>query len=212
VVVKDGAPRGGHRQRQAEATKDQIARAARALFAEHGYAATTIAAIATAADIPVQTVYSALGSKARILERITGQWMAESQTVPLAEAYLREPDPREQLRLLAALNRRQLDLGSDVIAIYQEAARAEASMAQTLHQVLAAREREIRKLVKAVMAQRGAGPNLDEALDITLALTLPEVYRTLVGERGWSPSRYETWLAESLAAQLLPGSDGAKGD
>ena len=114
MVVKDGG--GGHRQRQAEATKDQIARAARALFAEHGYAATTIAAIATAADIPVQTVYSALGSKARILERITGQWMAESQTVPLAEAYLREPDPREQLRLLAALNRRQLDVGSDVIA------------------------------------------------------------------------------------------------
>ena len=60
--------------------------------------------------------------------------------------------------------------------------------------------------MKAVVAQRRGGPALDEALDITLALTLPEVYRTLVVERGWSPSRYETWLAESLAAQLLPGS------
>jgi AcrR family transcriptional regulator len=207
VAVKDGV---GHRQRHAEATKDQIARAARALFAEHGYAATTIAAIATEADIPVQTVYSALGSKARILERITGQWMAESQTVALAEAYLSESDPREQLRLLAALNRRQLDMGSDVVAIYQEAARAEPQMAETMHQVLAAREREIRKLVEAVVARRRTGPTVDEALDITLALTLPEVYRTLVVERGWSPSRYETWLAESLAAQLLPGRHGGE--
>ncbi len=205
MAVKDGV---GHRQRQAEATKDQIASAARALFAEHGYAATTIAAIAREADIPVQTVYSALGSKARILERITGQWMAESQTVALAEAYLSEPDPREQLRLLAALNRRQLDAGSDVVAIYQEAARAEPRMAETLRQVLAAREREIRKLVEAVVARRRTGPTVDEALDITLTLTLPEVYRTLVVERGWSPSRYETWLAETLAAQLLPWQGG----
>ncbi len=133
-------------ERQAEATKDQIARAARALFAEHGYAATTIAAISNAADIPVQTVYSALGSKAKILQRITDSWMVESQTVSLAKASLRETDTRQQLQLLASINRRQLELGSDVIAIYQEAARADAQMAETLHHVLAAREREIRRL------------------------------------------------------------------
>ena len=48
----------GHRQRQAEATKQQVAQVARALFAEHGYVATTISTIATEADIPVQTIYS----------------------------------------------------------------------------------------------------------------------------------------------------------
>jgi AcrR family transcriptional regulator len=199
VPVKEA---GGHRRRQAEATKDQIARAARALFAEHGYAATTIAAISNAADIPVQTVYSALGSKAKILQRITDSWMVESQTVSLAKASLRETDTRQQLQLLASINRRQLELGSDVIAIYQEAARADAQMAETLHHVLAAREREIRRLLNSITAHE---PDLDvdNALDITLALTLPEVYRTLVAERGWSPRRYETWLGNSLVTQLL---------
>ena len=198
---------GGHRQRQAESTRDQIARTARALFAEHGYTATTIAAISAAADIPEQTVYSSLGSKAKILERITQAWMDEARTVSLAEASLRETDVRQQLRLLAELNRRQLDVGSDVIAIYQDAARADARMAETLHHVLAAREREIRRLLKTTAQHHKPGLTLDRALDITLALTLPDVYRTLVVERGWSSRRYEAWLADSLIAQLLGGAD-----
>ena len=32
----------------------------------------------------------------------------------------------------------------------------------------------------------------------------PEVYRLLVGDRGWDPERYEQWLAELLISQLLP--------
>jgi len=194
----------GHRQRQAEATKDQIARAARQLFAEHGYAATTIAAISAAAGIPVQTIYSALGSKARILERITQAWMTEARTVSLAQASLATTDPREQMRLLAQLNRRQLELGSDVVAIYQEAARADPRMSDTLHHVLAAREREVRALLVSI-ADHGPAVRVDRALDVVLALTLPEVYRPLVVERGWSTRRYETWLGDTLVAQLLGG-------
>ena len=120
---------GGHRQRQAEETRLQIARAARSLFAERGYAATTIAAIAEEADIPAPTIYSAFGSKAKILEKITRIWMTDAQTVSIAEASLAEPDPAEQLRMFAELNRRQLEVGSDVVAIYQEAARSDPQMA-----------------------------------------------------------------------------------
>ena len=32
----------------------------------------------------------------------------------------------------------------------------------------------------------------------------PEVYRLLVGDRGWRPERYEQWLKEILIDQLLP--------
>ena len=86
----------GHRQRQAEATKREVARVARALFAEHGYVATTISAISAESDIPVQTIYSAFGSKAKILDKITELWMAASQTSSRAAAYLDEPDPAQQ--------------------------------------------------------------------------------------------------------------------
>ena len=193
----------GHRQRQAEATKQQIVRAARSLFADRGYASTTISAISEEADIPVQTIYSAFGSKANILARITDAWMINARTVSIARASLREPDPAKRLVMLAELNRRQLEVGYDVVGIYQEAARTDAEMAETLRNVLAAREREIRTLVKAIRARLKPGLTVEEALDITLALTLPEVFRTLVVERGWNAKRYENWLAASLVDQLL---------
>jgi AcrR family transcriptional regulator len=195
-------PRGGHRQRQAEETRLQIARAARTLFADRGYAATTIAAIADEADIPAPTIYSAFGSKAKILEKITRIWMTDAQTVSIAEASLAEPDPAEQLRMFAELNRRQLEVGSDVIAIYQEAARSDPQMAAVLQRVLASREGEIKKLVRALKPHLKPGLSVDAALDACLALSVPEIYRTLV-ERDWTPRRYQDWLGDLLVEQLL---------
>lgn len=110
---------------------------------------------------------------------------------------------RPALATAVTLARRQYEVGSDIIAIYQEAARADPRMADTLHRVLVAREREIRRLLTTTAAQHKPGLTLDHAMDITLALTSPEVYRTLVQERGWSAWRYEAWLGESLIAQLL---------
>ena len=182
VVKKESS----HRQRQAEATKQQITQAARGLFAERGYVATTISAISEEADIPVPTIYSALGTKANILARITETWMTEARSVSIANASLRETDPSKQLEMLAELNRRQLKVDYDVIGIYQEAARSDVQMTETLRNILAAREREIRKLVKSIAGRLKPGLTIDSALDITLALTLPEIYQTLVAERGWT--------------------------
>ena len=208
VVKKSGAEGhgGGHRQRQAEETRLQIAQAARSLFAERGYAATTIAAIADEADIPAPTIYSAFGSKAKILEKITRIWMTDAQTVSIAEASLAEPDPAQQLRMFAELNRRQLEVGWDVIAIYQEAARSDPQMAAVLKGVLASREGEIRKLIRAIKPHLKAGLSIDAALDVCLALSVPEIYRTLM-ERDWTPRRYQTWLGDLLVDQLLSARD-----
>jgi AcrR family transcriptional regulator len=201
VVVKREGPT--HRQRQALATREQIASSARSLFAERGYAATTIAAISEAADIPLQTIYSALGSKAAILAEITRMWMTESQTPDLAAAALSEPDPQERLRMSAHMQRRQYDAGNDVIAIYQDAARTDAQMAGVLRQVLSSREREIGKLIDSLTPHLAPGLTRDEATDRYLTCTLVEIYRTLIHERGWTADRYEQWLADLLISQLL---------
>lgn len=66
----------GHRQRQAVQTRPQICDAARTLFARDGYVATTIVAINDAPGIPVPTIYSAMGTKARILQGIAWQLAA----------------------------------------------------------------------------------------------------------------------------------------
>jgi hypothetical protein len=49
------------------------------------------------------------------------------------------------------------------------------------------------------------------AVDIGLALQGPELYEFLVGRRGWSPDRYERWLADALISQLIGLNPGAPG-
>jgi hypothetical protein len=47
--------------------------------------------------------------------------------------------------------------------------------------------------------------DLGEAADIIWATNAPEVYQLLVGQRGWSPDRYERFLADTWRRLLLAG-------
>ena len=176
--------------------------AARGLFVGRGFAGTTITAISEAADVPAQTIYSAFGTKAQILARVTEVWMRETDTRALAEAYLEERDAARRLRLFASLNRRQLEAGADVLAIYREAARTDPSMAAALDAMMKAREREIATLLASVEADRRLGLSLADALAITLALCVDAAYATLRAA-GWDGARYEQWLGETLVSQLI---------
>jgi AcrR family transcriptional regulator len=202
VVVKKEGPT--HRQRQAMATKAQIAAAARALFAAQGYVGSTVAAIAEAADIPAPTIYSAFGNKAAILRAIA--WgVAGTLDIDRTHAEaLAQPDPRAGLRMAAHLQRRQFEQMYDVIDIYQEAARTDPEIAQDTQTIAANRERAFRRHLDAIATHLAPGVTVDDGVDIYLALVLPEIYRTFVIERGWSADRYENWLAEALTTQLLP--------
>jgi AcrR family transcriptional regulator len=197
---------GGYREGQAEATKDRVAAAARGLFAERGFAGTTITAISRAAGVPAQTIYSAFGTKARILARVSEVWMRDTRTRASAEAYLKEPDAGRRLRLFAALNRQQLDAGADVLAIYRDAARSDPSMAAALQALMLARQREIAKLLDSVESDLRAGLSVADALAITLALCVDAAYTTL-RDAGWDGVRYEQWLGDILVTQLLHGID-----
>ena len=44
---------------------------------------------------------------------------------------------------------------------------------------------------------------ITRATDIVWALNQPTLYHHLVRDRGWSPARYEEWLAEAFCAQIL---------
>jgi AcrR family transcriptional regulator len=201
VIVKREGP--SHRQRQAMATKQQIASAARGLFATHGYAGTAITAIAAAADIPAPTIYSAFGTKARILRAIAWGVTSTLDVDRSHDAALAEPDPAQGLRLAANIQRRQFEHMYDVIAIYAEAARTDPDIAQDLQTIMANRERAFRRHVEAIAAHLAPGVSVSDALDIYITLVLPEIYRTLVPERGWTVDQYENWLAGTLIRQLL---------
>ena len=201
VLKREGST---HRQRQAEATKEQIAAAARGLFATRGYVATTIAAIAEASDIPMPTIYSAFGTKARILEAIAWGVVTTLDVDRRHAEALSHPDPKQGLRLAANIQRHQFEVMYDVTAVYQEAARVDPDIAQAAQTIMANRERAYRHHVEAIAAHLALGVTVEDAVDVYVTLVLPEIYRTLVLERGWTADRYESWLADNLIRQLLP--------
>jgi AcrR family transcriptional regulator len=185
------------------ATKEQIGQAARGLFAAQGYVATTISAIAEAADIPAPTIYSAFGTKAKILQSIAWGIASALDVDRSHDEALAEPDPAQGLRLAAGIQRRQFELMFDVIAIYQEAARVDPEIARDAQTIATNRERAFRRHVEAIAAALAPGVSVDDGVDVYLALVLPEIYRTLVIDRSWTADRYESWLADLLIRQLL---------
>ena len=86
---------------------------------------------------------------------------------------------------------------------YQEAARVDPAMAVGWRETLAGRERLLAQLLGSFTGEFAPGVDLTEATDRFIALTTPEIYRTLVAERGWSPQRFEAWLGDLLVHQLL---------
>jgi AcrR family transcriptional regulator len=196
VAVKEG-----HRQRQAQATREQVAAAARRLFAERGYIATTIAAIAEAADIPAPTIYSAFGTKKKILDEVLELWIRGTGIRRDHEEALLHPDPEQRLRRLAGWNARQFAQGLDVIETYELAARSDPDMMRSWRRVLAGRERASREFLASM--EPHLAPGLDGAVDLFVALTQPGTYRALVIERGWSIERFAAWLGDLFVAQLL---------
>jgi AcrR family transcriptional regulator len=192
-----------HRQRQAAATREAIARAALQLFEDRGYVATTIQAISETAGIPGQTIYSALGSKPAILEEIRRRWIAEARVEELYAQALTKSEPAERLRLAARWTRRQMELGYGVITVYQEAARADARAGGRWSDALAGREVAVRNLLTSMQDSLRPGLDVQRALDLYVVATLPEIYGNLVLVRAWSVDEYEAWLAERLAADLL---------
>lgn len=192
-----------HRERQALATKKQIAAAARRLFARQGYVATTISAISEAAAIPAPTIYSAFGTKATILQAIANDIVSTMDVDRQHDEAAVHPDPAQGLRLVAALQRQQYELMYDVIAVYQEAARTDPKIARATELIMRNRERAFRRHIETIAVHLAPGLTVDDGVVICLTLVLPEAYRTISIENGWPPARYERWLANALIQQLL---------
>ena len=84
------------------------------------------------------------------------------------------------------------------------AARAEPELVELFERLHGERLRNLRVVVDSLLSNGPLRLPEKEALETLWALTSPELHQLLVRVRGWSPSRYPAWLADSLAALLLP--------
>lgn len=213
--------RNATRQREAGAasraeTKRRLVVAAGELFAERGYAGSTVSAIADRAGVSLQTLYLAWGSKRQLLRalmelRLSGSPTAVSDQswADLARARLQDTlpadaDPGTYLRGVAKFFRATAEHAALGWRLYRDAAAVDPEIRED--QLDFSRRR--RDTVTAVLSglpssALRAGMTRDDAIDTFMVIAGPESYDLLVGQRGYDLDRFEQWTARTLIAALL---------
>ena len=120
------------RERMAQQTRGEILAAARRLFAERGYAATSINDIAQEADVAVQTIYARLGSKRGMLIALIDLIDQEAGVEQLAEHVHTAPTPPKALSAGVRLTRVFQERCGDIIGALFSAAGAEPALADAV--------------------------------------------------------------------------------
>ena len=200
----------------AEQARTRLARravidAARTLFLERGYAATTVEAISALADVPPATLYRLFTSKLGVLRQLLDVSIAgDDQPVavpdrPEVAPVLATDDPQALLRGAAGITTAINQRTNDVYGVLVGAAGSDPEAAALLADIREQRDQGQRQIVRALQRTHAlrADVKTRDADDRVHALMSPEVYRLLVVERGWSPDRYREWLTSTLAQQLL---------
>lgn len=208
----------GAMQARTRRTRTAVTEAARSLFLERGYAATTMDEISRRSDTPPATVYRLFGSKLGVLSALLDVAVGGAdQQVAMAErpavrSLLADPDPHTQVAAFAAVVRQVMAREAPVHRILGDAARSDPVAAELLGENARQRRAGQRLVVRSLRRNHALRCDLKErdAADVIYALASPEVYRLLVSDRGWSPDRYEKWLAETLTTQLLPPASAAR--
>ena len=133
-------------QARTRRTRAAVVEAARTLFLDRGYAATTIEAISDLSDTPQPTVYRLFASKLGILKAVLDVSIAgDDQAIAMADrpqvrALDSDPDPNSTLAGFAALLRELMARTAPVHRILEDAARSDQAAAALLADI--ARQRQ----------------------------------------------------------------------
>ncbi|HEY0187278.1 MAG TPA: helix-turn-helix domain-containing protein [Cellulomonas sp.] len=212
--VRHRPPTDG-RTRRAVATRARIAAAAGALFVEQGYATTSIAGVARAAGVGVQTVYYSYGSKAEILVGALDHGIdgadhpnhpdlpPDPTDLPWVRIALDEPDPVRRLFLHVRGAADLMGRTGRLLEVVRGAGAGEpiVQWAWTWHEERLRAAHRV--LVRSYPGDRSAR-DVERVLDV-VALTLgAQVWDALVVRAGWTALEWARWAHRSLLGELMP--------
>ena len=199
------------RREQAAATRRDILEAAERLFRQHGYPATTMAAISVEAGVALKTVYVAFETKSGVLRALWHlRLRGDEDERPVGERgwfreVIEEPDPERQLRLAARAARRVKERAGGLFEVLRAAAATDPDIDALWNRIQTDFHANQRAIVESLHAKQALSDELDvvRATDILWTLNHPDVWQLLVVQRGWSPERWERWFADTICGQLL---------
>jgi AcrR family transcriptional regulator len=200
-----------HRRQAAARTRAAILEAARQLFSERGYTATPMTAIADRAGVALDTVYATVGRKPELARLLIETAISGTDQATPAEQrdYVRSiqaaPDAETKIAMYAAAITAIAPRMALVLDIIQQAAPTEPELAALRTEIAERRAANMRLFVADLAAAASLRLDQGEAADIVWATNSAEMYQLLVGQRGWTPQRYERFLSDTWQRVLLAG-------
>lgn len=200
----------GQRAAKAQQTRQRMLDAARELFIEQGYGATTLQEVADRAGVAVQTIYFTFGNKRSLLKELVDttiagddatiatmdrQWFRDALAAETAEAHLHQH---------VAGTRAVLERFAPITKMVSTAAATDPDVSTLWPQDTDPRYTVQSTAAKALMAKPGARADVsaEHAADLLHGLLSPELYLLFVRERGWSPEQWQHWAFATLRIQL----------
>jgi AcrR family transcriptional regulator len=186
------------------ATRQRVVAAAMPLFVRDGYVETTMAGIARAAGVAVQTLYLSFGSKAAVLEAALATvsddqpngWPAHVRAAQDGPAAL-----RRYVEYVAAQVERRFPLDAAL-----RAAAADPEPAELLDRTRRAELAVHAHAVDELAEKPGFTTqiSLQRATEIVSTVLSHETYGLLVGTHGWPPQDWADWAIHHIAVDLFP--------
>jgi AcrR family transcriptional regulator len=211
--------RSTRRREQAGETRRRIIRAAHDLFVSQGYGRTTVAEVAGAAGVAVETVYAAFRNKPTLLRQV---WYAtfrgDERDIRLLDrpeirAVLAEPDLATRLRAHAVALTPVFRRITPLLRVLQGATTSEPAAAAMLAEFDERRLDAAGHYARAAAATGQLGVSEQECSDLLAATMEGALWYRLVEERGWPEERFAQLLGTIWVAALAqsgPIDDGSR--
>ena len=205
--------RSPRREMQARQTRARIIAAAARRFLAHGYAGTTMRAVASDAGVALPTVELAFRTKAGLLKAVIDEAIAgdDEQVAMLDRQWAARAasiaGPADFIAAFARVMAGSAERAAGLAAAALEGARADEDIAAVAAQLMSQREVMATWLVDGIMRRTALreGTGRADAIDAVWTLMDPVIFCRLTGDRHWTTARFERWFTDSLTRLLLPG-------
>jgi AcrR family transcriptional regulator len=195
---------------QVRATRLRVIDAAKQLFIESGYPATTLEAVADAADVSLPTLYRLFRSKRVLLaEVLDTSFGGDDQPIafadrPAVRAARSEPDPLKMVEAFGRILAEIMERTSAILHVLATAAQVDPDAADLLADIRRQRYTGQSRIVAALVERDALDPELDPSrtADMVYAFMAPDVHRILTIERGWTSQEYQIWIVRCLRSLL----------
>jgi AcrR family transcriptional regulator len=191
--------------------RTRILEAARTLFVDQGFAATSVAAIAAAAGVSAPTVFAVFGSKVNLLkEAAETTIVGDTEAIPMAErAEMRHihagETAEEVLDRLAELVVSRSAAVQPIFSVIYGARDGHPEIAALVELLDNQRLIGATRLARTVADRLGTDDEklINELRDGIWTAMSTTIYEALVVQRGWTLARYQQWIGAVFRIPLV---------